>query len=234
MLRQKAYSAINIAGLSLGIAASLLIILYIADEISFDKFQKDGERTHRVGFLGKLQGSEFMMATSPAPVAEAMVNEIPEVETAVRFGSWRKMPIAYGDKALTEDYFLVADSNFFEFFSFPLISGNTKTALQGANKVVITESAAKRYFGDENPIGKILLRGSDKTATEVTAVAKDAPANSHIQFDMILSGESWEYLRTSTQWTSNSFYTYFKVHPGSDLQKIKKTNRCAGRKEYGS
>src|SRR4051812_4057051 len=100
MLRQKAYSAINIAGLSLGIAASLLIILYVADEISFDKFQKDGHRTHRVGFLGKLQGNEFEMATSPAPVAEAMVNEIPEVESAVRFGLWRAMPIAFENKAL--------------------------------------------------------------------------------------------------------------------------------------
>lgn len=222
MLRQKAYSAINITGLSLGIAASLLIILYVADEMSFDKFQKDGERTHRVGFLGKLQGNEFVMATSPAPVAEALTNEVPEVESAVRFGIWRHMPVAYEDKVLTEEYFLVADSNFFEFFSFPLVEGDARTALQGVNKIVITESAAKRYFGDENPIGKMILKGSEKTALEVTAIAKDAPPNSHIQFAMILSGESWEYLRKDHQWTSNNLYTYFKVHPGSDVQKIKK------------
>jgi putative ABC transport system permease protein len=234
MLRQQAYSAINIAGLSLGIAASLLIMLYVADELSYDKFQKDGERTHRVGFLGKLQGNEFEMATSPAPVAEALVNEIPEVETAVRFGVWRNQPVAYEDKALAEEYFLVADSNFFEFFSFPLVSGNAKTVLQGANKVVITESTAKRYFGNENPIGKMLLRGSDKTAIEVTGIAKDAPTNSHIQFDMILSGESWEYMRTNNEWTSNSFFTYFKVHPGSDLQKIKKQIDVLTEKNMGA
>jgi len=233
MLRQKAYSAINIAGLSLGIAASLLIILYVSDEISFDKFQQDGERTHRVGFMGNLQGNEFEMATSPAPVAEAMVNEIPEVESAVRFGIWRHMPVAYEDKALTEEYFLVADSNFFEFFSFPIVKGDAKTALQGVNKIVITESAAKRYFGEENPIGKLILKGSEKTALEVTAVAKDAPANSHIQFGIILSGESWGYMRTNNEWTSNSFYTYFKVHPGSDLKKIKKQLDVLSEKNMG-
>ncbi|HEY9047759.1 MAG TPA: ABC transporter permease [Ohtaekwangia sp.] len=221
MLRQKAYSAINISGLSIGIAASLLIILYVADELSFDRFHKDADRIYRVVFFGRLQGNDFTMATSPAPVAEAMVQEIPAVESSVRFGIWRTMPMSYGDKNFTEEYMAVADSNFFDFFTFPLVSGDAATALKGTNKIVLTQSTAKRYFGDENPIGKIILRGSEKTATEVTGVVQDAPSNSHIRFDMILSGETWDYLRSNTQWTSNNIYTYFKLRSDGDLHKVK-------------
>src|SRR5688572_20697610 len=143
------------------------------------------------------------------------------------------MPISFEDKAFTEKYFLVADSNFFKFFSFPVIHGDPATALKGTDKVAITESAAKRYFGDENPIGKILLRGSEKKATEVTAVIKDAPANSHIQFDMILSGQSWDYMK-NLQWTSNNLYSYFKIHPQADIKKVKQQLDVMGEKNMGA
>lgn len=220
MLRQKSYSAINIVGLSLGITASLLIILYVVDELGYDKFHRDADRMYRLSFAGRLEGNDFKGATSPAPAAAAMQAEIPEIDEIVRFGVWRTMPISFEDKAFTEKYFVVADSNFFKFFSFPVVHGDPSTALKGVNKVAITESAAKRYFGNENPIGKILLRGSDKRATEVTAVIKDAPANSHIPFDMILSGESWNYMK-DLQWTSNNLYTYFKVHPQAKISSVK-------------
>ncbi|MBL0742054.1 ABC transporter permease [Chryseolinea lacunae] len=232
MLRQKAYSFINIVGLGLGIAASLLIILYVVDEISFDRFHKDYHRTYRLGFKGRLQGNDFDMAVSPAPVAEAMQSEIPEVESVVRFGLWRTMPMSFDDKSFTERYMLVADSNFFEFFSFPLVKGDPKTVLKGMNKLVVTESAAKRYFGDENPIGKILLRGSEKTACEITGVAKDAPGNSSIVFDVVLSSQSWQYMR-DTHWTSNNIYTYVKVNPQATVDPIKKKLDVMAEKNMG-
>jgi putative ABC transport system permease protein len=222
MLRQKAYSAINVIGLSVGIAATLMILIYIADELSYDKMHKDGDRIYRVGFSGRLQGNEFDGATSPAPVAEAMQKEIPEVQETVRFGLWRTMPISYGEKAFTEKRMLVADSNFFKFFDFEIIKGNPEEFLKGTNKLVITESVAKRYFGNEDPIGKILLRGAEKTAGEVVGLVKDPPSNSHIAFDLVLSGQSWDYLKNNTQWTSNNIYTYFKLHPGADVNAAKK------------
>jgi putative ABC transport system permease protein len=221
MLRQKAYSAINIIGLSIGIAATLIIISYIADEVSYDKFHANSDRIYRLGFTGRLQGNEFNMSVSPAPVAEAMQKEIPEVEEAVRFGIWRTMPMSFEEKNFTEQYMVVADSNFFSFFSFPVVHGDLKNFLKGPNKLVITESAVTRYFGNENPIGKIMLRGSEKTTCEVVGVVKDAPRNSHIDFDMILSGESWDYLKTNTQWTNNNIYTYFRLQPGADVAKVK-------------
>lgn len=220
MLRQKAYSAINIIGLSIGIAATLIIISYISDELSYDKFHANSERIYRLGFTGRLQGNEFNMSVSPSPVAEAMQKEIPEVEEAVRFGLWRTMPMSFGEKNFTEQYMIVADSNFFSFFSFPVVQGDLSNFLKGPNKLVITESAATRYFGKENPIGKLMLRGSEKTSCEVVGVVKDSPANSHIEFDMILSGESWDYLKTNTQWTSNNIYTYFRITPTADIAKV--------------
>jgi putative ABC transport system permease protein len=131
MLRQKSYAAINILGLSIGVAATLLIILYIADEWRYDRFHYDAANLYRIGFSGRLQGNEFVSATSPAPLAEEMKREIPEVTAVVRFGLWRTMPMAYEDKSFTENHFLLADSNFFSFFSFPLVKGNARTALNG-------------------------------------------------------------------------------------------------------
>lgn len=234
MMRQKAYAAINVTGLSVGIAATLIIIVYIADELGYDKMHKDAERIYRVSTSGKLQGNEFKGATSPAPVAEAMQKEIPEVQETVRFGLWRTMPIAYGDKAFTEKRMLLADSNFFKFFSFEVVKGNVDDFLKGTNKLVITESVAKRYFGNEDPIGKMMLRGAEKTAGEVVGVVKDSPANSHIAFDIILSGQSWDYMKNNTQWTSNNIYTYFKVHPGADIAAVKEKLNTLVEKNAGA
>lgn len=220
MVRQKAYSAINVAGLSVGIAATLLIIIYIADELGYDKMHRDAAQIYRVGFSGRLQGNEFVSATSPAPLGETMQKEIPEVAAVTRFGLWRTMPMSVGDKNFTEKHFLIADSNFFKFFSFPVVAGNPDEFLKGTNKIVITESVAKRYFGNENPVGKVMLRGSDKTASEVTGVVQDPPHNSHIRFDIILSGETWDYMRNN-QWTSNNLYTYIKLQPTGNTGKIK-------------
>jgi putative ABC transport system permease protein len=233
MLRQKAYSFINVIGLSVGIAATLLITIYVADEVSYDRFQKTPEQVYRVVFFGKLQGNEINAATCAAPVAEALQKEIPEVKEAVRFGLWRTMPISFGEKNFTEKYFLIADSNFFAFFHFPLVEGNPETALKGPNKIVITQSAAKKYFGDQSAMGKIILRGSEKTAAEITGVVQDPPHNSHIVFDMILSGESWDYMK-NTQWTSNNLYTYVKLHPGADHSKVGEHMKTLAEKNMGS
>lgn len=233
MMRQKGYSFINIAGLSLGIAASLLIILYVVDELSYDRFHPRATSIYRIGFKGRLQGNDFNMASSPAPVAEVIANEIPEVEKVVRFGLWRTTPMSFQEKNFTEKHVLVADSNFFQFFNFKLLVGDPLTALKGTNKIVVTQSAARRYFGDEDPIGQILLRGSEKKATVVSGVVGDAPSNSHILYDMILSGETWDYMK-DVQWTSNNLYTYFLAQENSDLEKIKSQLNTLVEKNMGA
>ncbi|MFN3757908.1 MAG: ABC transporter permease [Algoriphagus aquaeductus] len=220
VLKSKVYSGINILGLSLGMAASILILIYIVDELSYDKFHPNAELIYRVGMQGSMNGNEFDMPFSPAPMAQAIKDEIPEAADAIRLGLFRTMPVRYEEKSFTEPITLVADPNFFDFFGFDLVKGDPKTALVGPNRVILTESAAKRYFGEEEAIGKVLFRGSDKTATEVTGVVVDPPHNSHIDFNMILSGDSWSYMK-DPQWSSNNLYTYYRIHPGSDPAKVK-------------
>lgn len=221
ILKYKVYSSINIVGLAVGLAASMLIMLYIADELSYDHFQKDSDRIFRIGSHGRFEGSEFNAAVSSAPIAEALLREVPEVQSATRFGWWRGLPMRNNDKVFIDKRTLVADSNFFQFFSFPLISGNPETVLKGTNKVVVTEATAKRFFGTENPMGKFLLRGDDRIATEITGIVKDLPANSHLQFDMVISGESWGYMDNS-HWSNTFLYTYIKTNSSADVREIKK------------
>jgi len=220
LLKNKVYSGINILGLSLGMAASILIIIYIVDELSYDKFHPGGELIYRVGMQGKMNGNEFNMALSPAPLSLALKDEVPEVADAIRLGAFRTMPIRLEEKTFTEPMMLVAESNFFEFFGFELLQGDPKTALSGTDRIVLTESTSKKYFGDADPIGQIILRGSDKRATEVTGVVADPPHNSHLDFEMLLSAESWAYMK-DLQWSSNNLYTYFRIHPGSNPQQVK-------------
>jgi putative ABC transport system permease protein len=225
LLRQKAYSIINIFGLTLGITCSLLIILYIVDELNYDRFHPDGGRTFRTIFLGKLQGQEFITATTGSPLAEALQSDVPQVESTVRLFKRSTYPVRYEDKSFTEKRYLLADSNFFQFFNFPLITGNAAEVLKGPHKVVITESAARKYFGykgpgDISPLGKILVLGSKGEETaEVTGIAADSPHNSHIQFDMVMSLESWDGLKQA-MWLNTSVMTYFKLRPGTSLSQI--------------
>lgn len=215
----KIHSVINILGLSLGIAASVLIVVFVADELSYDKFHPQSENLYRVDFTGKLNGNEFNMAMTGAPVGPALPEEVPEVESALRVGLWESIPIQYEDLTFTEGDILVAESNFFDFFGFELLQGDPSTVLDGPNKIVITEDNARKYFGDEDPIGKVLLRGSDKTATEITGVIRNAPSNSHLTYDMVLSGDSWEYLKNES-WSSNNLYTYFRTYPEVDMSNV--------------
>lgn len=220
LVKNKIYSGINILGLSLGMAASILIIIYIVDELSYDKFHPQGELIYKVGMQGKMNGNEFKMAYTPAPLAQGLKDEVPEVADAIRMGAFRTMPIRFEEKTFTEPIMLVAEPNFFDFFGFELLKGDPKTALSGTDRIVLTETTAKKYFGEADPIGQIILRGSDKKATEVTGVVADPPHNSHLDFDMILSSESWEYMK-DLQWSSNNLFTYYRIHPGSDPQKVK-------------
>ena len=226
LLRQKSYSSINIFGLTLGITCTLLLILFIADELSFDQFHPDAARTYRSTFQGRLQGQDFNTAQTGLPMAEALMKDVPAVESTVRIGKWNTVPVKYEDNTFTERHFILADSNFFDFFGgFKLLVGNPKDALRGPNKIVISERAAKKYFnykgaGDLTPIGKYISIGSrGETKAEVTGIVADSPHNSHIQFDFILSIVSWEQMNYAI-WLNSNVVTYFKIHPDANIQSV--------------
>jgi putative ABC transport system permease protein len=225
--RQKVYSAINIFGLTTGVTASLLILLYIADELSYDRFHPDAEQIYRVDFHGKLQDEAFINASTGMPVAEAIQREASGVESVIRVDKWMTCPVRYEENTFTEMHFMLADSNFFSFFNFKLLQGNPREALTGPNKIVISERAAARYFGytgsgDRSPIGKTLVIGSPGNITaEVTGIAENPPHNSHMDFDFIMSLETSGNM--DNMWLNTAVYTYFKLFPGTEIATAQQT-----------
>ena len=219
ILKHKFYSVLNISGLAFGLTACFLIGLYIFDELSFDKFHKDSENIYCVALHGKIAGQEIYTSSSCPPLSQEMVSEIPGVEQAIRVNPWRNVVMKHEDKAFTETKALLVDSNFFDFFSFNLLEGDSKTALKEPNTMVLTKESAVRYFGNQSAIGQLITVGNDNKAFKVTGVAEKAPANSQIQYDMLLSSESDDNMK-SNGWTNNGLYTYFRKNPKTTLESV--------------
>lgn len=228
LIRQHIYSGINIFGLTTGVAASFLILLYVADELSYDRFHPDAERIYRVNFKGKLQNDDILSVEVGLPMAEAIQNEAAGIESVTRVDKWMTCPVRYEDRAFTEMNFLLADSNFFSFFSFKLLNGNPREALRGPGKIVISERAAQRYFdykgpGDVSPIGKTLVIGSEGTiVAEVTGIAENPPDQSHLHYDFLMSLETSGYAKNPI-WLNFEAYTYVKLLPGTDIKSVQQT-----------
>jgi len=220
IVKHKFYAVINIFGLTIAITSALFIVLYIVDETSYDDFHDEAETIYRIGLKAKLGDQKFSVFSSPPPLALAMAEEIPEVEGSCRLWAWEDVIIRYEDNAFTEDKFYLVDSNFFEIFTFELVAGDRETVFQDPESIVLTETLAKKYFGDEEPLGKILVVANHKQAMKVTGVAKDPPHNTNIQFNFLLPIYSQQYMRTNTRWLNNFLRTFFKVYPGSDMQNV--------------
>lgn len=220
ILKYKFFSAINILGMTIGITACLLLVLYVTDELSYDRFHSKADRIYQVGLNGKIGDQDIRTSSTCPPMAEAFVKEISGISEATRIADFWGAPIVkYDDKVFTEDNVFYADSNFFSFFSFVLKEGDVKTALLEPSTVVITESMAKKYFGDEPPLGKLLTIGQDNATYKVTGVSEDTPLNSHFYYNFLISSSSGQHLK-STQWLNNYLHTYFTLQEGADLATV--------------
>ncbi len=222
--RQKFYAFINITGLTIGLVTSLLIVLYIIDEFSYDKFHKDADRIYRVNLMGRMSGQQFNSAYTSSPVASGFLNEIPGVQQACRIALWKDIPIEHDEDLFTEKKVLLADTNFFNFFSFRLLSGDPKEILARPNSIVLTETVAKKIFGYAGPgdnrcIGQNLEFGKDKMLCTITGICKDPPSNSHFHFSLILSMESWNGSH-SPVWVNNNLLTYIKLQDDAIRENI--------------
>jgi putative ABC transport system permease protein len=214
ILRRPGFSLINISGLAIGLAACLIIMLYVFDELSFDRFHENADRIYRVTVHGKFGGNEFHSTYTPAPFAAALKQEFPEVEHVTRLLSGNQHSIREGENTWIEDRFLYADSSFFEVFSFKLIEGNPGKALVEPRSIVLTKSTAKRYFGDEDPMGKTIIENNIHYYT-VTGIVEDAPANSHFKFNVVASFNSLAW-HANTSWFNQSAHTYMVLAPGTN------------------
>jgi len=223
MIRERFYSLINILGLTIGIASCLLITIYVFHELSYDRFHDDSEKIFRVGLTGKIADQELSTNSSSPPVAPAMASEITGVESVIRVRNyWGGDVVRYGDNAFTEKEMFLTDSNFFSFFSYELIRGDREKVLKEPNSIVLTEPLARKYFGEEDPIGKILIIGNDKTSMKVTGVCKPAPTNSHFDFDMLVSFSTVisEDPDEFEIWLNNNLFTYIKKSESVSIEDI--------------
>jgi putative ABC transport system permease protein len=222
--RQKFYAIINITGLTIGLATSLLIVLYIVDEFSFDKFHADVDEMYRVDLKARLSEQYMEIAYTSAPIANAFVEEIPEIEEACRIAFENDINVSYEEDSYTEKKVLLADSNFFDFFSFKLIHGDIKEVLKQPNSIVLTEKSANKLFGypgrtNTPPLGKIIKYGNEGRACVISGIAENPPHNSHFQFNMILSMDSWE-LSKMPDWTNNILLNYVKLDDRADWKIV--------------
>jgi putative ABC transport system permease protein len=212
--RQRAYIIINILGLSIGIACSLLIALFVINEASFDKFNTKKERIFRVILNGKIGGQELTVAYTPAIMGPTLPKEFPEIEDFLRMDGEGPTVVEYNKQAFVEDHIVQADSSFFNFFSIPVLKGDPRNLLNAPRKLVLSESTARKIFGNENPVDKTLQIGSDTVRYIVTGVMADIPGNSHFEANIISSFMTNPRSNDPT-WMSNSFATYLLLKPNS-------------------
>jgi len=216
--KNKGYSAINIFGLAIGLATCLLITLFVVDELSYDKFNKKADRIYRVNTYIHLNGSDFKQRVTPAPMADALMKDYPQIERAVRIDVGGNMLVKKGTETLTEPHTFFADPNLFDVFTLPMIAGNPKTALNQQNTMVISASIAKKYFNSIDVLGKT-LKVDNTTDYKITGVIKDTPAQSHLHFNFIKSMSSNEGGR-SPMWLSNNFTTFVLLRAGTSQSTL--------------
>jgi len=219
LLRNKGFSAINITGLAIGMAAAILILLWIQDELGYDSFHKNKDRIYEVWNRVPVEGKISCWNSVSAPMARTLEKDLPEVERAVRVDFNYKVLLSVGDKKLIRSGSVV-DTGFLQMFSFPLIKGNPSTALNDPHSVLITEKMANSLFGNEDAMGKI-IRIENKDNFTVTGIVKDLPGNTRFDFEYLLP---WSYIKyregQDLGWNDNSTSTYIMLKPNASYAAV--------------
>ncbi|HOP02835.1 MAG TPA: ABC transporter permease [Tenuifilaceae bacterium] len=223
LISQRGYSLINIFGLAVGIASALLIMLYVIDEFSYDKFHPNAKNIHRICLDAKIQDTELIGPISCVPIGPTSVNNYPDIVNFTRVFTFSGEPVVrFEDKTFVEKKVFFVDSTFFQVFDgFTLLRGDKYDVLKRPNQMVMTESTAFRYFGNDNPIGKIVKYGQDETNYEVVGVVADIPSNSHMKFDIACSFVTLP-MAQSTFWIGNNNYTYLLLQDNLDPKEVDK------------
>lgn len=219
--KQKTFSLINVLGLTVGIVCCLMIFVFILNEFSYDKFHKNGENIYRVMRRNNSEGAARDIPYVAPPYAKALLNDYPDaIQKAVRVFHDNDL-IKYNNVSFNEKNIYLADSNFFQFFSFKLLKGNPATVLADPMSIVMTTSTAKKYFGKEDPIGKV-VSFNNEMQMKVTGIAEDVPANSHLEFDMIVPMAHWESTPWFNQWIANGVMVYVQLNPAVKPNQLMK------------
>jgi len=218
--KQKGYAIINISGLAIGMAACLLILLWVHDELNFDSYHENADNIYRLAIDANV-GSPMRAPVSMPPAGPAIVAEYPEALQYARLSRPQRSPVIVGDKSYFEEHVGDADNSLFEIFSFPFLRGNPETALKTSYTAVITEKIAKKYFGEDDPIGQMIKFGGDEEFA-IMGVVENVPVNSHFTFDILRSMETrYAENRTSMEhWMNASQYTYLLLEENTDPKAL--------------
>jgi len=214
IIKDKAYSIINITGLAIGLASSILILLWVQNELNYDKFHKNAGQIYRI----TCSAGDFKASINPAGMPVGLKAEIPVIKNTTRLSSINTVLLEAGNKKFEEKRVFYADPSFMDVFSFPLVQGDRTTALANADGILITQEMATKYFGNQNPIGKFLRKDNSENVV-VTGVLANIPANSHLQFDFILPMASLARTDNGLQknsWDDFSFYSYVQLDKSFD------------------
>ncbi|MBX2898493.1 MAG: ABC transporter permease [Cyclobacteriaceae bacterium] len=222
LLRQKVYSLINIAGLAVGVASCLLIVLYVQHEFSYDRFIKDHDRIYRMVLERKYPNHSTFYAIIPHSYEGIVKRDFPEVEQSTNLFSFNNFTLSYKNERdevsqFDEEAVLAGDTSFLKVFSFELVKGNRATALAQANEILLTETSAARFFGSADPLGKILSAGQQEY--KVVGVLKDIPENSHFKFSAVLAATTFPFTKREN-FTGFSAFTFFKLRPGVNPSEV--------------
>jgi putative ABC transport system permease protein len=220
--RHKAYSFVNIVGLSIGIASCILLLSYMHYELSFDKSHDKADRIYRVVAQGEMAGEAYSNAKIPASMTSILLSDYPEIENVVRFASDIFDMFRYKDIKFFEPHFLYADNSVFQVFSYSFIRGDMQTALKVPNTIVLTQETARKFFGEEDPMGKV-IRFNDKADLTVTGIMQKPHSNSHLQFNMLISFETFLKYRSWAAQSKTVFssYTYLLLKEGVTIENFK-------------
>ncbi len=217
--KQKGYVAINIFGLSVGIACSLIIALFVIHELSYDQYHTKKDRIYRLTLDGKIGDQEINAAYSAAVIGPTMASDFPEVDKFCRMNVYNETIIKKEDLIFIVDDFVEADSSFFELFSIPLLKGDVKTVLSEPNTMVLSESTAKKIFGNEDPVNKMLRINTRQEPYRITGVMADFPEATHFNAD-ILSSFVTNPRANDPEWLNNSFSTYLLLKPNTLAKNV--------------
>lgn len=219
LLKNKGLFTINISGLSIGIATCLIIMMFVMDELSFDRYNEKADQIVRVVLKGKMNGEIIKEAVTPAPVASTFKNELPEVLDATRLRTFGSPKITYKNTTYRNSKVALVDPNFFEVFTLPLLKGNPKTALAEPYTLVITKDEALKYFGNEDPINKLLDFNETGKQYKVTGIIDNVPASSHFHFDLFASMEGLAHAKGNS-WMESNYFSYLLLSEGTDLKEF--------------
>jgi ABC-type antimicrobial peptide transport system permease subunit len=215
--RNKGYSFINISGLAVGMACCLLILIWVNHEMSYDRFHEHSDSIYRLAYISAK--SDHQGWGTPYPLGPAIKDNIPEVEEVARLSRLSRRLVAYNEKRFFESGIISADPSILKIFSFPFIKGDPESALASHSSMVVTETAAAKYFGTEDPLGKI-LKINNRIPVTVTGVIADIPDNSSLRFEFLIP---LEFLRSSgapTNWGAFVYHTYFLLKPNVDIHDV--------------